>query len=165
MDEQIIPFKGKSIIKQHLPNKPNRWGYNMFPLAGGDSGLCYYFVFHTGKADEPQYGFCTDVTLELCKSVPQNMNYKLYFDNYFTTIQLQVELKKLGIFSVGTVRSNRLSGLVMKDEKTLKQKGRGDMDYRITNVNGVDNNVVNVLSTLYGCESTDSVKRSPKGFE
>ncbi|CAF3328201.1 unnamed protein product [Rotaria socialis] len=26
VDEQIIPFKGKSIMKQHMPNKPNRWG-------------------------------------------------------------------------------------------------------------------------------------------
>ena len=65
------------------------------------------------------------------------MNYKLYYDNYFTTIRLQVELKKLGIFSVGTVRSNRLPDLVMKDEKTLKREGRGSMDHRITHVDGV----------------------------
>ena len=35
VDEQIIPFKGKSIMKQHMPNKPNPWGYKMFVLAGG----------------------------------------------------------------------------------------------------------------------------------
>ncbi|CAF1660588.1 unnamed protein product, partial [Adineta ricciae] len=80
---------------------------------------------------------------------------------------LQVELKKLGIFSVGTVRANRLPDLMMKDEKQLKQEGRGATDYRITYVDGIelcatrwfDNNVVNVLSTLSGCESKDLVKR------
>lgn len=93
-----------------------------FFLAGGNSGLCYDFVFYTGKADKTQYDFGIDVTLELCKNVPQNINYKLYFDNYFTTIQLQIELKKLGIFSGGTVRSSRLTDIVMKDEKTLKNR-------------------------------------------
>jgi hypothetical protein len=95
------------------------------------------------------------------------MNYKLYFDNYFTTIRLQVELKTLGIFAVGTVRSNRLPDLVMKDAKNLLEEGRGSMDHRIAQVDGVelcatrwyDNNVVNCLSTLHSCESTDLVKR------
>ncbi|CAF4667738.1 unnamed protein product, partial [Didymodactylos carnosus] len=46
VDEQIIPFKGKSIMKQHMPNKPHRWGYKMFLLAGGESGICYDFLFY-----------------------------------------------------------------------------------------------------------------------
>ncbi|CAF3441226.1 unnamed protein product [Rotaria sp. Silwood2] len=167
VDEQIIPFKGKSIMKQQMPNKPHRWGYKMFLLAGGASGICYDFIFYTGKANEPKYGFCTDIVLKLCETVPRMMNHKLYFDNYFTTISLQVQLKKLGIFSVGTVRSNRLPDLVMKNAKNLQEEGRGSMDYRIAQVDGVelcatrwyDNNLVNCLSTLYGCELTDLVKR------
>jgi hypothetical protein len=73
----------------------------------------------------------------------------------------------LGIYAVGTVRTNRLPDLVMKDVKTLEQEGRGSMDHRIAQVDGVelcvtrwyDNNIVNCLSTLHGCESTDLVKR------
>ena len=95
------------------------------------------------------------------------MNYKLYFDNYFTTIQLEVQLKKLGIFSIGTIRSNRLTDINMKDIKSLKEEGLGFIDYRITQVDGVeliatrwcDNNIVTCLSTLSGCESIDMVKR------
>ncbi|CAF1602945.1 unnamed protein product [Adineta ricciae] len=138
VDEQIIPFKGKSVMKQHMPNKPNRWGYKMFLLAGGESGLCYDFVLYTGKSNSTEYGFCTDITLTLCETVPPMMNHKVYYDNYFTTIRLQVELKKLGIFSVGTVRANRLPDLTMKDEKQLKQEGLVATDYRITYVDGVE---------------------------
>ena len=167
VDEQMIPFKGKSIMKQHMPNKSNRWGYKMFLLAGGTSGICYDFIFYTGKADTSQYGFCTDVVLELCQTVPFMINHKVYFDNYFTTIRLQVELMKLGIFAVGTVRRNRLPDLAMKDDKCLSKEGRGSMDHRVADVDGVelcvtrwyDNNTVNCLSTLYGCESIDFVKR------
>lgn len=77
--------------------------------------------------------------------------------------------KKLGIFSAGTVLSNRLPDLVMKDEKTPKREGRGSMGHCITHVDGVklcvtrrfDDNVINLLSTLSGCEPKDSVKRWP----
>ena len=30
IDEQMVPFKGKSGIKQYLPKKPKKWGYKMF---------------------------------------------------------------------------------------------------------------------------------------
>ncbi|CAF3757542.1 unnamed protein product [Rotaria socialis] len=167
VDEQIKPFKGRSIMKQHMPNKPNRWGYKMFLLAGGESGICYDFVFYTGKGNKQEHGFCTDIVLDLCETVPRFINHKLYFDNYFTTIRLQVELKKLGIFSVGTVRPNRLLYLTMKTAKDLSSNGREAMDHRVTEVEGVelcvtrwyDNNVVNYLSTLHGCQPIDSVQR------
>ncbi|CAF1479637.1 unnamed protein product, partial [Rotaria sordida] len=89
IDEQIIPFKGKSIMKQHMPNKPNRWDYKMFLLVGGKSGICYDFIFYTGKNDKKKHGFCTDIVLDLCETVPRFINHKVYFDNYFTTIRLQ----------------------------------------------------------------------------
>jgi hypothetical protein len=166
-DEQIIPFKGRSIMKQHMPLKPNRWGYKMFVLAGGESGICYDFIFYTGKGEKSEYGFCTNIVLALCETVPHGINHKLYCDNYYTTIGLQVELYKLGIYTVGTVRSNRLAGLVMKNDKELSSEGRGSMDHRVAEVDGVqicatrwyDNNVVNCLSTLHACHPIDVVQR------
>jgi hypothetical protein len=166
-DEQIIPFKGRSIMKQHMPNKPNRWGYKVFVLAGGESGICYDFVLYTGKGDKVEHGFCTDIIITLCETVPRSNDHQLFCDNFFTTIQLQVELMKLGIFCVGTIRSNRLAGLSMRDANDLSREGRGSMDHRVTEVNGVqmcatrwfDNNVVNCLSTLHDCELVDSVRR------
>ena len=47
VDEQIIPFKGRSFMKQHIPKKPNRWGYKIFLLAGSESGICYDFPGHS----------------------------------------------------------------------------------------------------------------------
>ncbi|CAF3018217.1 unnamed protein product [Rotaria socialis] len=125
------------------------------------------FILYTGKPDKQEHGFCTNIVLDLCATVPRAINHKVYCDNYFTTIRLQVELEKLGIYTVGTVRPNRLTDLTMKNKKELSSKGRGAMDHRIAEVDGVtlcvtrwyDNNVVNCLSTLHGCESLDSVKR------
>ena len=166
-DEQIILFKGRSIMKQYMPKKPHRWGYKMFVLAGGDSGICYDFNFYRGKESKSKYGFCTQVVLDLCETIPRSINHKLFCDNFYTTIKLQVELYKLGIYAVGTVRSNRLPGLVMKSEKDLSREGRGAMDHRITEVDGVqicavkwfDNSVISCLSTLCACHPVDFVQR------
>ncbi|CAF3536949.1 unnamed protein product [Rotaria sp. Silwood1] len=137
-------------MKQHMPNKPHRWGYKMFLLAGGESGICYHFLFYVGKSDfdTQEQGFCTKVVLELCETVP-------------------LELNKLGIYSVGTVRADRLLGLIVKDEKDLSKEGKESMDHRVAGVDGVelcavrwyDNKTDNCLSTLYGCQPTDLVER------
>lgn len=155
VDEQMIPFNGRSSMKQHMPMKPHRWGYKMFVLAGGQSGICYDFILYTGKSDASEFGFCTDIVLKLCETVPRMINRKFYFDNYYTTIRLLVELKKIGLFSTGTVRSNRLHDVTMIEPKQLSIEGRGSIDHRTTTVDDVslcatrwfDNSAVNCLST------------------
>ena len=32
IDEQMVPFKGRSVLKQYLPMKPHKWGYKLFVL-------------------------------------------------------------------------------------------------------------------------------------
>ena len=122
VDELIISFKSKSIMKQHMPNKPNRWGYKMFVLASGESRIYYDFIFYTSKSDKRDYGFCTDIVLDLCETVPRIASYNAYFDNYFTTIHLQIELKKLSIFTAGGIKPSRLVDLNIKSAKDLSEK-------------------------------------------
>jgi hypothetical protein len=55
----------------------------------------------------------------------------------------------------------------MKNDKELSREGRGAMDHRVAEVDGVqicavksyDNNVFHCLSTLYGCHPVDFVQR------
>ena len=49
IDEQIIPFKGRSSLKQYNKNKPHKWGFKVFTQAGV-SGMMYDFEVYTGKA-------------------------------------------------------------------------------------------------------------------
>ena len=46
VDEQIIPFKGRSTLKQYNPKKPHKWGYKVFVLSGL-SGFSYDFEIFT----------------------------------------------------------------------------------------------------------------------
>lgn len=74
------------------------------------------------------------------------------FDNWFTSYNLVVNLKHYGILSVGTVRSNRLSGIHFESDKDLKKSGRGtydtqiDITYGIVGFQWFDNKAVHVVS-------------------
>ena len=65
VDKQIIPVKGKSIMKQYMPNKPNRWDYKMLVSF---SDICYDFIFYTSKSDQRKHGFCIDIVLDLSET-------------------------------------------------------------------------------------------------
>ena len=50
IDEQIVPFRGASSLKQYVPNKPNKWGYKMFVLAD-EEGMTYDCMPYPGKIE------------------------------------------------------------------------------------------------------------------
>ncbi|KAJ8970543.1 hypothetical protein NQ314_001183 [Rhamnusium bicolor] len=91
VDEQIIPTKARSSLKQYNPKKPHKWGYKVFILSG-ISGFSYDFDFYVGIIDpEPDYpdlGASSNVVVKLAKTIPQYLNHKLFFDNWFSSIRM-----------------------------------------------------------------------------
>ncbi|KAJ8968848.1 hypothetical protein NQ314_002063 [Rhamnusium bicolor] len=171
IDEQIIQFKGRSKLKQYNKNKPHRWGYKMFVLSGS-TGIAYDFEFYIGQENkvitgEVDCGVSSNVVVRLARSIPKNVNYKLYFDNYFNGPKLQIFLAKVGILSVGTVRINRVPKVDMVEDKILSKKGRGAFEEKVSTYDNInislvkwhDNKCVNLLSTYVGSQPTGKVKR------
>ena len=68
-------------------------------------------------------GIAANVILNLCKTLPSDQHYKVYADNYFTSVPLITELQKRAIDFVGTVRNNRMKGCMLKSEKFSRKKG------------------------------------------
>ena len=105
-----------------------------------------------------------DFVVKLCETLPQNQNFKVYFDNFFTFLELQLMLKRQGIMSTGTVRSNRLRGCLLKTEKELKKEGRGSYDCAVDANSGLsvvrwfDSSAVQLSSTLTSVEPLSTVK-------
>lgn len=113
IDELMIPFKGKIGMKQYIKKKPQKWGIKVFTCAGV-TGLVYDFEVYTGKGtvtNERGLGVAGEVVLRLVSEVPKGLNYKCFFDNWFTSPELVVELKKMGILTASTINRNRLRGL------------------------------------------------------
>lgn len=58
--------------------------------------------------------------MRLCRSIPKNQNYKVFFDNYYTSPELISYLAKVGIYALGTVNRGRLGkSLKMSTHKEL----------------------------------------------
>jgi len=76
--------------------------------------------------------------IRLARSIPTGINHKLFFDNYFTSPDLQIYLAKQGILSVGTVRSNRIPQCSLQSEVQMKRIGRGAIDEKIAVVDGIE---------------------------
>ena len=51
IDEQIIPTKGRSGLRQYLPKKPNKWGIKVWARCG-HSGILYDFEIYEGRKDK-----------------------------------------------------------------------------------------------------------------
>lgn len=173
VDEQIVPFKGISSLKQYLPSKPHKWGYKIFSLCGAD-GFMYDFEVYTGKIllvpGEPDLGASSNIVLDLVKSVPTGINHLLYFDNWFTSLPLMTTLAKKQILCLGTVRVNRLPGISFHNDKDLLKTGRGTHqeksalvdDVEVRAVKWLDNRSVSLLSTFASVEPMNECKRYDK---
>jgi hypothetical protein len=125
VDEQVILVKGKHSLKNYVNNKPKNWGYKAFVLCDSN-GIAHNLKLYSGKAVHgpslPDVGVSGNV-LRLASVIPRNMFHKLYFDNWFTGVQLVSKLEKLGIHSLGTVRPNQLKGCKFSCDKEMKKRG------------------------------------------
>ncbi|XP_065319094.1 piggyBac transposable element-derived protein 3-like [Gordionus sp. m RMFG-2023] len=166
IDEFIIPFKGRSILRQYIKSKPHKWGIKVFALCGS-SGYMYDFEIYQGKSTniiKSCLGISGDIVLRISEIIPPNINHKLYMDNFFSSYQLYLMLKKRDIMVSGTIRSNLLSGCTLKNDKALKKEGRGAIDYK-SEKNGIiickwqDNKAVTTISNFIGVLPTTKVKR------
>ena len=126
IDEQLIPFKGKNKLRQYLQKKPKKLGFKVFARCYV-SGIIYDFEFNEVKSPATLIPLPVSIknyqaakfVWRLVEELPQQVGHKVCFDNFFTFVELQLELMAIGICCVGTVRSNRLRDCLLKTEKQL----------------------------------------------
>ncbi|XP_063230174.1 piggyBac transposable element-derived protein 2-like [Bacillus rossius redtenbacheri] len=126
VDEQIIPYKGKSALKQYNPKKPHKWGYKEFILSDSN-GLVHNLEMYTGSIAPvegiPDIGPSGNIVLRLLENVPRHEGYLLYCDNWFSSLKLFSVLAEIGIGVLGTIRVNRFPGLQFQTDKEMKKEG------------------------------------------
>lgn len=99
VDEQIIPTKTCTSLKQYLPNKSNKWGIKVWARRRV-SGILYDFEEYTGKTTKaeakPELLMGGNVVCRLTQSLPKNVNHKVFFNNFFSSIPIMNHLKNDG---------------------------------------------------------------------
>jgi hypothetical protein len=177
LDEQLCATKTRNYLKQYLPMKPHKWGFKLYVLSDY-KGFSYKFEIYTGQENQERFrlqneedlGSSANVVIRLTREVPTNANYRVYFDNYYTSIPLMAALYQKGILSVGTIRRNRIPNCRLPDEKFFKKQIRGTAYEYITSYKGAplsnvvwkDNKLVTLMSTYCGVEPKSLIERFDK---
>ena len=107
VDEQMIGTKSRISFIQYMTKKPKKFGIKIWALSESVSGYCLQFQIYTGKIDnKSEKGLGLRVVLDLMSPYFER-HHHLYFDNFYTSPKLLLELEKHKTYACGTVRSNR----------------------------------------------------------
>lgn len=126
IDEGMIKFKGRSVFVQFMKDKPVKRGLKVFLRNDSDTGYLHQFEVYLGKngtISTSGQGVYFDVINRLTRTV-RNKNYRIWFDNLYTSVPLAKFLLKHGILSCGTIRANR-KHLPKEFKEIPKKKPRG----------------------------------------
>ena len=88
IDETLVPWRGRLIFRQYIPNKSHRYGVKLFKLCSVD-GYTWGLNVYTGKSasGERETGLAKSVCVELAESL-LNQGRTLYIDNFYTSNDL-----------------------------------------------------------------------------
>ena len=89
VDEIMIPFKGRSGIKQYMRNKPHKWSFKLWGHSGASGTLLEFEVYQgagnqQSEGSHSQLSKTTEKVLRMTSNVPESTNYKVFADNLFT---------------------------------------------------------------------------------
>lgn len=86
IDEKMVKFKGRSVMKQYMPLKPIKRGYKIWIRADATNGYCCEFQVYTGKKEGSEEGLGMRVVKDLSQNV--NEGVLLVFEKFFTSYEL-----------------------------------------------------------------------------
>ncbi|KAL7294258.1 hypothetical protein TKK_0012274 [Trichogramma kaykai] len=150
LDEMMVRFFGRSRLKQFVPSKPDRYGIKLWGLAA-PNGYLFNLDVYCGRNDTSlgiNLSACalgSRVVLQmlnplLCSVSKRKLsNYHVYFDNFFTSPDLVVHLKNIGLLSTGTVRKDReewirtISGVKKQHQILAQRNGHLKFFYELLN--------------------------------
>lgn len=164
VDESMIRFKGRSSLRQYMPNKPIKRGYKVWVRAS-QSGYIDEFQIYTGKIGvKAEVNLGSRVVTDLTRSLA-NLNHMVYFDNYFTSLPLLRQLRSEKIYACGTIRAKRIG--IPEDLKIDKEMKRGEADWRITEdgisfVKWKDKRIVTMASNFHRPDVIGTCDRKKK---
>jgi hypothetical protein len=166
IDESMVPYYGRHSAKQFIRGKPIRFGFKVWSL-NTPMGYCIQLDPYQGSGViDSQLGLGGSVVAKLIESLPHSTEkYALYFDNFFTSLNLIHYLSGKNVLATGTVRVNRVENCPLSSVDAMKKTCRGTYDYRLDSTTGVivtrwnDNSVVTLASNCHGIAPMGKARR------
>ena len=107
IDEAMVKYKGRSSLKQYMPKKPIKRGFKIWMRADSKSGYVSQFTVYEGKIrNQVEKGLGANVVMNLTDTIHGHYHH-IYFDNFFTSVDLLLNLLRRGTYGCGTMRQDR----------------------------------------------------------
>jgi hypothetical protein len=129
----MIPYYGKHYAKQFIRGKPVRFGFKNWALCHSTGYMVAFDIYLGKNADTvKKFGIGGDVVISLMKSanIPSHAGYKLYVDNYFSTLNLFQHLAEEGYCAAATIQENRIKKCPLQSAKQMAKQSRGSYDFQ-----------------------------------
>ncbi|XP_043469690.1 piggyBac transposable element-derived protein 3-like [Leptopilina heterotoma] len=173
-DEMMVKFYGRLRFKQYIRTKPVRFGIKLWALCGSDGFLfeCDIYCGKNAKTDGAliKCALGSRVILKLTEQLLMTTSrkkieaYHLYFDNYFSSPDLLIHLKKVGLNATGVVQKNRVKekNSLEKNPKRGSFKVKHEKNSGLNYITLMDSKEVSLLSTCAGISPLQDRKRYSK---
>ena len=106
-----------------------RFGYKIWMMCSSNE-YPFNFEIYCGKDPNRTTPLGSHIINTMLQPITNNENHVVFFDNFFTSHRLLVELAGRNICVCGTVRDNRTSKCPLMTSKVIQKKERGFYDYR-----------------------------------
>ena len=160
IDKMMAKSYARTSFKQFISGKPIRFGLKLWGFCTSD-GFVLCFDLYCGKNWRigVKFSKCAlgcRVVMDLLEpffnktAAGKISQFRLYFDNYFTNLDLIVHLRKLGLKCTRTIRDNRVKDVIDKraprGEYDVKHEKNRGMNYMTV----VDSKPVSIVTTASG---------------
>lgn len=166
VDEAIVGFKGRSSLKQYIPLKPTKRGYKVWCICDSHNGyMCKFEVYAGSIPGSSDMGLDPFVVIRLCEPF-LNKNHFIFYDNYFSTVELAKNLLMKNTYSSATTRAIRRG--FPSDFKHLILKKQGEYKAVLVENSMVeciawqDKKTVKFINTISLSTDQSEVKRKNK---
>lgn len=104
--KHMVKYKGKSIIRQHIKNKPINWWLKMWYKCAPKTTCLYEFDIYTGRKEATEFELGEPAVFQLTGKLNGSFCC-IFFEKFFTLPSLLRKLTKNLLYGTGVVQQNR----------------------------------------------------------
>ena len=112
IDESLLHFKGRNSMKFYIPMKPYKWGFKIHLLCDSDTNYLYNMILDPGRVGrdfiyyDENSTLAESVVLRLLSCLDDNKQRNLFFDGWYSSLNLMRRLTKMGYLNTTVLRAN-----------------------------------------------------------